>query len=110
MPVLFGDKRKDGKIRVWQQQFRIMDPELGKTREVVPEDYPEGYPFDAEKIPEVPQVGRGINPVLVFDPKTGGFAWEEETRDLTPEEQMDERIEHIEEALARIEEKLSTEA
>lgn len=91
MPVLFGDTRPDGLIRVWRTLHRIRDTLAlgmpGPSRELTQGDmgaYPEGYWF--EVLPDPPEPRAGINHVMLFHPATGAFSWEEEVRPLTQEE------------------------
>lgn len=96
MPVLFGDVRSgDGKIRVWRTLHQVE----GKT--VNPEDYPEGYAFEA--MPEFPAPQPGINHIWLFDPKTEEHTFEEEERPWTPEEIMQHRFPQVEDRLMELE-------
>jgi hypothetical protein len=103
MPVLFGDTRDDGLVRVWRTLHRI------EGKEVDPKKYPDGYEFDA--MPEYPAPEKGITHVQLFNPETGEFTYETEERPLTQEELMSDIVEtnkQVIEVLGRIEAKLST--
>lgn len=83
MPVIKGDNRPDGKIRVWQMNKEINE-RPGWT--------------SVDHIPEFPPTKRGINYVMLYDPKAVEFEFEEEKRALTQEE----ATESVAEALNRI--------
>ena len=80
MPVLFGDTRPDGKIRVWRTLHQV------EGKSVDPKDYPEGYAFEA--MPEFPAPEPGVSHTWLFDPEAGEHSFEEEERPWTPEEIM----------------------
>jgi len=101
MPVLFGDTREDGLVRVWRTVHRV------EGKEVKAVDYPDGYEF--ENMPEYPAPEKGINHVQLFNPETGEFTYETEERSLTQEELMSDIVEtnkKVIEALGRIEKAL----
>ena len=95
MPVLFGDTRPDGKIKVWRTLHRVE----GKL--VNPKDYPEGYEFEA--MPEFPAPEPGVSHTWLFDPDTGEHSFEEEERPWTPEEIMQQKLPQLEERLMELE-------
>ena len=86
MAILFGDLRKDGKVRVWRT---IHTKQEGKSIvDVKAEEYPDGYEFDA--MPEYPPEERGKEHVWLFDPVTKTHSFETNDRKLTPDEVMEE--------------------
>lgn len=87
MAVLSGDKRPDGKIRVWQYNEK--------------DNYRAGFET-VDKIPPFPPYKRGVTWVMIYDPKTKEFEFEEESRKLDEAE----ALELVAEALNRIADKL----
>jgi hypothetical protein len=87
--ILFGETRPDGKVLVGS----TIHSQPGK-QELDIANYPEGYEFD--KLPEVPVLGPGKEPVLVFDPSTKGMIWEEKDRPLTQVEAIQAQTAAIE--------------
>jgi len=104
MPVVFGKKREDGKIRVGATVSRIMDKDLGKTREITADDYPEGY--FVERLPKHPEPKRGIDNVMLYDPKTEEFSFEEKERPLNPDEVQAQISEDLSALLRKLDEVL----
>ncbi len=87
MPIIRGDIRPDGKIRVWQT-----NPGM---------DSLEGWE-SVDKIPEYPPYKRGINHIMLYDPIKKEFLFEEEERKLDEAE----ALEKVAEALEKIAENL----
>jgi hypothetical protein len=73
MAVIFGDKQKDGWIKVSAIQYQM-------------ESHPNGYTIKAEKIPPYPQHEPGVGWVQMFNPKTKRFRFDEIKISLTKEE------------------------
>ena len=92
MPVIFGDKREDGKIVVGCIQHQI-------------ESHPNGISVD--KVPEYPTPIRGKSPVQLFDPIKKEFLYEQIDRPLTKEEIQEDFNKNICAKLDRIIELLS---
>ena len=95
MPVLFGDMREDGLIKVGRTLHRV------GGKEVDPRDYPEGWAFD--DMPEPPTPRAGINHIWLWDPKTGEHSFEEEEREWTQEELVQVKIPELEQHILTIE-------
>jgi len=83
MAVLSGDKRPDGKIRVWQYNEK--------------DNYRAGW-ITVDTIPPFPPYKRGVLWVMIYDPQTDKFEFEEEPRKLDEAE----ALELVAEALNRI--------
>lgn len=101
MAVLFGDTRPDGKIRVW----RTLHTQNGQPVDAT--EYPEGYEFEA--LPEPPAPKAGVDQIMLFDPATSEFTWEEKERPLNPDEvnvKLLEAVERLTTALEATEQKL----
>jgi len=75
MAVLFGEQREDGKIIVGSIQYQI-------------DEHPNGY--TVEKIPDYPEVQVGIDDIMLYDPKSKEFSFEQKERPLTREEKQDQ--------------------
>lgn len=91
MPVLFGRQREDGNIIVQKTLHRV------KGEEVVASDYPDGYEFD--ELPETPASKRGVEPVMIFDPRNKKFIWEEKEKQLEDTDKLDMILEKMDELL-----------
>lgn len=87
MPVVFGEKREDGKLVVTQIRYQITSHPNGHAVEKVPD-----YPF--------PKVG--VNHVMLFDPETKEFSFEEKKRPLTKDEMEDKRFKELISELKKI--------
>ncbi len=99
MPVLFGDVRGDGLIRVWNTLHRVK----GKTIEA--DDYPEGYEF--ESMPKAPKPEPGVSHIWLFDPETRTHSFESEERPWTQEEIVEYRIPELEKEIADLEQRVA---
>ncbi len=98
MPVLFGDVREDGLIRVGSTLHKVR----GKTIEA--KDYPEGYEFDL--MPEAPEHEPGVHHIWLFNSKTGEHSFEAEERPWTQEEIVEYRIPELEQEIADLEKRI----
>lgn len=85
--ILFGETREDGKIRVWRTQHAAPGKELDEK------SFPEGYAFAA--MPEHPAPKRGVDHIMLYDPKTEEFSFEEKQRPLAQEEVLESLVEQI---------------
>jgi hypothetical protein len=75
MPVIFGEKREDGKIVVGCVQYQI-------------DIHPNGITVD--NIPDYPVPVKGKNTVQLFDPITKEFSYEQVDRQLTKDEMLED--------------------
>lgn len=75
MPVIFGEKREDGKIVVGCVQYMI-------------ESHPNG--ISVNKVPDYPAPVKGTNDIMIFDPKTKKFEFEQVVRPLTKDEMQED--------------------
>lgn len=77
MAVLFGDKQKDGWLRVSQIQYQM-------------DAHPNGHTIKIEKMPPYPPRQPGVAWVQMYNPKTKKWRYDKEAVPLTQEESLQE--------------------
>ena len=77
MAVIFGEKQKDGWLKVTQIAYQI-------------EKHPNGHSVKAEKIPPYPPRKPGVGYVQMFNQKTKKFRYDTVEVPLTQEESLQE--------------------
>jgi len=75
MAVVFGEKQKDGWIKVTMISYQM-------------EDHPNGHTVKTEKIPQYPARTPGIEHVQMFNPKTKKWRYDKVQVPLTNEESL----------------------
>jgi len=77
MAVIFGEKQKDGWLKVTMIQYQL-------------DKHPNGHSFNAEKIPPYPPHKPGVGHVQMYNPKTKKFRYDKVEVPLSQEEAMQE--------------------
>lgn len=83
MPVLFGEKRRDGLIIVGRTAHYNEKGVMATTRM---KEHSKGYDF--EEMPVTPAPEAGFDYTMLFNPKTRKFVWEKVKREMTETEQL----------------------
>ena len=74
MALMFGMNRPDGKVQITEIQYQKESDPRG------------GYQVDAIDIPEYPRPAPGIGHIMLYDPETKAFSFEETYRPHSTEE------------------------